>query len=84
MKREMLTQYEYRLLNESNLDENFLINLIHTDFVCGSSDAYELVIGNVLNKPTLKNFRTIANNLISKYYICHNNKQLKNRKPCQN
>lgn len=75
---EKLTEYEYELINECNLNADAMINKVRTDFILNESGAYELIQSKYnLNESAQKNLRTIVENLIAKYYICHNNKKPK-------
>jgi hypothetical protein len=69
-----LTHYHYLILNESCFDENNLIEIIQRHYVTGERSAIDLLNEIGINKPSLINLRSVAKNLISKYYLCHNNK----------
>lgn len=69
-----LKQYHYLILQESNYNEDNLIETIERHIVTGETKAIELIYDFGINKVTLKNLRTLAKNLLAKYYLCHNNK----------
>lgn len=73
-----LNQYHYLLLHQSNYDENNLINIIQNHISTSEINAIALLGEYGINKCTLINLRTLAKNLIAKYYLCHNNKQQTN------
>lgn len=73
-----LNQYHYLLLHQSNYDENNLINIIQNHISTSERNAIALLAEYGINKCTLINLRTLAKNLIVKYYLCHNNKQQTN------
>lgn len=73
-----LNQYHYLLLHQSNYDENNLINIIQNHISTSERNAIALLAEYGINKCTLINLRMLAKNLITKYYLCHNNKQSKN------
>lgn len=74
-----LTEYEYEVLHQCEKNPDAIMNKIQTDFILNENGAIELVRSSIdLNqKNVIKNLRTLAENLITKYYFYHNNKKQK-------
>lgn len=73
---EKLNEYEYHLVTKCNMNEETIIHQLHTDFVTDELQAREIIYSNYdIHNGALKNLRTLAKNLIAKYYFYHNNKK---------
>lgn len=82
---EKLTEYEYELLNQCVLNPDAMIDKLRTDFILYDNGAHELIYSKFnLDESAQKNLRLIVENLITKYYLCHNNKKPKSHDQNQN